>query len=166
MPDTVVGLFKTRTEADRALGKLKEYGFGPDQVSVSTPAYRRRGHYFTKVLIGIVVGTLFGALVGAVATGVVPGVHPLVAGNVLATFLFVAAAGAITGFIAGMLLAMAASGDQALYYEQEVESGRILVSVAAPVSNLEQAREIMRAAGAMEAAPIEKPLERPRPESG
>ena len=164
MPDTVVGLFKTRTEADRALGKLKESGFGPDQVTVSTPAYRRRGHYFTKVLIGIVVGTLFGALVGAVATGVVPGVHPLAAGNVLATFLFVAAAGAITGFIAGMLLAMAASGDQALYYEQEVESGRILITVSG--SALERARDVMRAAGAMESSPVEAPLERPRPESG
>jgi hypothetical protein len=67
--------------------------------------------------------------------------------------------------VAGMLVSMAASGDTALYYEQEVESGRILVSVAAP--GLAEAREIMLAAGAMESAPIEAPLhgERPRPES-
>jgi hypothetical protein len=164
MPDTVVGLFRTRTEADRTLGKLKDAGFGPDRVTVSTPQLRRRGRYFTKVAIGIVIGTLLGALVGAVATGMVPGVKPLVSGNLMGTFLFAAAAGAATGSLAGMLVSMAASGDRALYYEQEVESGRILVSVSGP--DLERAREIMHAEGAMEAAPVEAPLERPRPESG
>jgi hypothetical protein len=140
MPDTVVALFRTRIEADRALGKLKDAGFGPDRVAVSTPHFRRRGHYGAKVLVGIVIG------------------------NLVATFLFAAAAGAATGLVAGMLVSMAASGDRALFYEQEVESGRILVSVSGP--DLERAWEIIRAAGAMEAAPVEAPLERPRPESG
>jgi hypothetical protein len=69
MPDTVVGLFKTRAEADRALGKLKEVGFGPDQVAISTPQLRRRGDYGVKVLAGIGIGIVFGALAGAIATG-------------------------------------------------------------------------------------------------
>jgi len=173
MPDTVVGLFRTRSEADHAIGKLKEAGFGADQVSISTPAVRRRGHYGLKVAAGVGFGTLLGALVGALVTGMVPGVHPLVAGNILATFLFAAVAGAATGGLAGGLLSMSASGDRALYYEQEVESGRFLVSVAGP--RLEEARALMRASGAMEAAPVEAPLVppeapiedgRPRPESG
>ena len=74
MRDSVVGPFRTRTEADRALGKLKEAAFGPDRVSVSTPQYRRRGHHLVKVLLGILAGTLLGALVGAIATGMFPGV--------------------------------------------------------------------------------------------
>lgn len=166
MPDTVAGLFRTRAEADLALRKLKDAGFGPDQVSVSTPRIGRHGHYGVKVLAGLAIGTLLGAVVGAVATGMVPGVHPLLPGNVLVTFAFAAVAGGATGMVAGLLLSMAASGDTALFYEQEVESGRILVSVAAP--GLPEARAIMLAAGAMEAAPIEAPLEdgRPRPESG
>jgi hypothetical protein len=164
MPDTVVGLFRTRIEAEKALGKLKEAGFGPDRVAVSTPQFRRRGHYGVKVLVGIAIGIALGALVGAIATGMVPGVSPLVSGNLVATFLFAAAAGAATGLVAGMLVSMAASGDRALFSEQEVESGRILVSVSGP--DLERALEIIRAAGAMEATPIEAPLERPRPESG
>jgi len=166
MPDTVVGLFRTRPEAERALRKLEEAGFRPDQISLATPRRGRRGHYGLKVGVGIVAGTLLGALAGAVATGLVPGVHPLIAGNVLATFLFAAVAGAATGGVAGALVSMAASGDRALYYEQEVEAGRYLVSVAGP--GLEDAEEIMRVAGAMEAAPIEAPLEkgRPRPEGG
>jgi len=161
MPDTVAGLFRTRAEAETALQNLKEAGFGPDQLSLATPRIGRRGHYGFKVLIGIAVGTLLGALLGAVATGMVPGVHPLVAGNVLATFLFAAVAGAATGGVAGGLVSMSASGDRALYYEQEVESGRYLVSVTGP--GLEEARRVMGASGAMEAAPVEAPL---RPESG
>src|SRR6266550_3363160 len=165
MPDTVVGLFRSRPESDKALRKLKEAGFGPDEVAVSTPHAGRRGHYGLKLLGGIAAGTVLGTLVGAIATGMVPGVHPLVAGNLLATFLFAAVAGAATGGLAGALLSMAASGE-ALFYEQEVESGRFLVSVSGP--RLEEARELLRAAGAMEAAPIEAPLDsgRPRPESG
>ena len=167
MPDTVVGLFRTRSEAEEALGKLKEAGFGQDQLSVSTPAVRRRGRYGLKVATGIVIGTLVGALAGAVVTGMVPGVHPLIAGNVLATFLFAAVAGAATGGVAGGLLSMAASGDRALFYEQEVESGRVLISVAGP--RLEMARDVLRSAGAMEAEPVEAPIvegSRPRSESG
>jgi hypothetical protein len=164
MPDTVVGLFRVRTEADRALGKLKEAGFGPDRVAISTPQFRRRGNYFTKVLVGILIGTLLGALLGAIATGMVPGMRPLMTGNVPATFLLAAVAGAATGFIAGMLVSMAASGDRALFYEQEVESGRILISVSG--QDLDRARLIMQRSGAMESEPVEAPLERPRPESG
>jgi hypothetical protein len=82
----------------------------------------------------------------------------------VATFVLVA--GAATGGLAGGLLSMSASGDRALFYEQEVESGRFLITVAGP--RLEVARDVMRAAGAMEAEPVETPLQggRPRPESG
>jgi hypothetical protein len=166
MPDTVAGLFRSRAEADQALRKLEEAGFfRPDRVSVSTPQVGRRGHYGTKVLAGIVVGALLGALVGAVASGMVPGVKPLLPGNMLVTFLFAAVAGAATGGVAGALLSMAASGDR-LYYEQEVESGRVLITVAGP--RLEEAEVVMREAGAMEAAPVEAPIEKgkPRPDSG
>src|SRR6266850_1065700 len=100
MPNTVVGLFRTRSEAEEALGKLKGEGFGPDQVSVSAPAVGRRRHY--------------GLILAAVA-------------------------GAATGGVAGGLLSMAGSGARALFYEQEVESGRVLVSVAGP--RLDKARE-------------------------
>ena len=72
MPDTVAGLFRTRPEAELALRKLEEAGFGEDQVSLATPRIGRRGHYGPKVLAGIVLGTLLGAVVGAIAAGMVP----------------------------------------------------------------------------------------------
>src|SRR5437588_12133290 len=103
MPDTVAGLFRTRSEASEALRKLEAAGFAEDQVSLATPRTGRRGHYGLKVAGGIVAGALLGAVLGAVVTGMVPGVRPLVAGNLLATFLFAAAAGAVTGGLAGAL---------------------------------------------------------------
>ena len=161
MPDTVAGLFRTRLEAERALRNLKEAGYEEGQLSLSTPRRGRRGHYGTKVAVGILAGALLGALIGAVLTGMIPGIRPIVSGDVLALFLLSAAAGAATGGVAGGLVSMAASGDRALYYEQEVESGRYLVSVAG--GGLVEARLILRESGAMESAPIEGPL---HPESG
>jgi hypothetical protein len=139
MPGTVVGLFRSRSEAEIGLRKLKEGGFREDQVSVSTPRTGRRGRYGMKVVAGMVIGVLAGALVGALAA---------------------------TGLVAGGLLSLAASGDTALYYDEEVQSGRVLVSVAGP--RFEEARAIMLEAGAMEAAPFDAPLERgrARPEGG
>jgi hypothetical protein len=166
MPDTVAGLFRNRVEAEEALRKLEEAGFSRDQLSLSTPRVARRGHYGLKVLIGIGAGILIGAVLGAVVSGAAPGMHALLPGNKLALFLFIAFAGAITGGVAGALVAIAASGDTTLYYEQEVQAGRFLVVVSGP--ELARARALMLAAGAMEAAPVEAPLHegRPRAEGG
>src|SRR2546423_14488690 len=88
MPDSVAGLFRTRSEAEQGLRKLKEAGFPDEQISIATPRIGRRGHYGMKVAAGIAIGTLLGALAGAVATGMVPGVRPLIPGNLVLTFLF------------------------------------------------------------------------------
>lgn len=167
MPDSAVGLFRSRSEAREALRKLEVAGFKGAQVSLSTPRASTPGRYGIKVLAGIAAGVLLGAVVGAIAAGLVPGVHPLVSGNRLATFLLAAVAGTVTGGVAGALFAMAATGPE-LYYRQEVESGRFLVTVAEP--RLDEARAIMRAAGAMESAPMSarthEETRRPRSESG
>lgn len=165
MQDTVVGLFRTRSEADAALGKLKELGIPEGQISVSTPRAGRQGRYGTKVAVGLVIGVLVGVLAGALL-GVLPGTRGFLHGTFWLALFIAIAAGAVTGGIAGALFSMAGSGDRALYYEQEVESGRYLVSVNGP--RIEEARELMSKMGAMEAAPVEAPIDRgrPRPESG
>src|SRR5438132_1227782 len=130
MPDTVAALFRTRSEASEALRKLKEAGFGEDQVSLATPRRARRGHYGLKVAVGILTGTLLGALIGALVTGMVPGVRPLVSGSVLATFLFAAVAGAATGGLAGNGRALLVSsvpeepGDKAAGCDPDQTAGR------------------------------------------
>jgi hypothetical protein len=47
--------------------------------------------------------------------------------------------------------------DRALFYEQEVQSGRYLVSVDTQPERRETARQILLSKGAMEAAPIDSP---------
>lgn len=165
MEDTVVGLFQTRSEADAALGKLKALGVSDDEISVSTPRRRRRGYYGLKLQAGLIIGVLVGALAGALF-GALPGTRGLLHGTFWLALVMAIAAGTVTGGVAGALLSMAASGDRALYYEQQVESGRYLVTVSGP--RIEQARQLMSEMGAMETAPVEAPIEhgRPRPESG
>jgi hypothetical protein len=170
MHATVVGLFRTRAEAESAARELERAGFSSSDIEIVTPRRVRTGGYGRKIVAGTGIGTLFGALAGAIATGLAPGLHPLLPGNPLATFLFVAFAGAAGGALAGMLLGMATAGDRGLFYEQEVESGRFLVNVI--TDNPAGARSVLQAAGAMEAAPIETPVvdpgtpKRPRAEGG
>jgi hypothetical protein len=91
----------------------------------------------------------------------VPGVHPMMSGNMLLTFLFVAFTVGAAGGLAGMLLGMAASGGGSnLYYEQEIESGRFLVKVTS--ENPAKALNLLEDAGAMEASPLEAPVEKGR----
>ena len=115
MRDTVVGLFRTRSEAELALGKLKDAGFAPDQATVSTPARGRSGSNGLKVLAGVAIGVILGAVIGFIVSGMVPGTQPLVHGSKPATFLLAAVTGAATGGVAGALFSMAAAGDRALY---------------------------------------------------
>ncbi len=141
MPDTVVGLFRTRGEAQAAVESLHRAGFDSGQVSLATPARGRREHHGLKLLARLVIGVVAGAIAGAIASGMV----------------------------AGLLISMAASGDRALHYEQEVESGRFLVSVAGDRLELDGALGVLTGAGALEAAPVEAPIDpvsRPRPEGG
>src|SRR2546423_9558619 len=87
MPDSVAGLFRTRSEAEQGLRKLKEAGFPDEHISIATPRIGRRGHYGMKVAAGIAIGTLLGALAGGRATGIVPGGAPLVPRQPGLTFL-------------------------------------------------------------------------------
>ena len=164
MPDTVVGLFRSRTQAEHAVGKLKESGFGPDEVVIATQRIEHNRHYGRKVLIGLGAGAIAGAIVGAFVTGMVPDTHPMISGNEEALFGLSVFTGLGAGGLVGALIAVAASGDESLYYAEELESGRSVVTVSGP--RLAEAMEVMLASGAMESVPVDAPLKRPRPESG
>jgi hypothetical protein len=161
MPETVVGLFRTRGEAESAMRKLEQAGFTSSDISIVTPRRSREGRWWTRLVIGLVVGTAVGAIVGALLTGMVPGMHPMMQGNMLATFLFVAFTVGAAGGLAGMLLGMAASGGGSnLYFEQEVESGRFLLSVTSETPA--EAHKLLQDAGAMEASPLDAPIQKLR----
>jgi hypothetical protein len=90
-------------------------------------------------------------------SGLIPGTHAFVEGGVLIPFMFAVALGA-TGGLAGLLFSASALRERNLYFEQEVQSGRYLVSVDTDPERLESARKILLSKGAMEASPIDTPI--------
>jgi hypothetical protein len=83
-------------------------------------------------LAGAATGAGIGALWGlGILAGVLPAIGPAIAGGTLAVLLSSAAVGAAAAGIAGALIGMGISKEEAEYYEGEVRSGRTLVTVRA-----------------------------------
>lgn len=155
---TVVGVFEDPSAARRAIGLLKDAGFDGDSISVLAPdredsrvvaeetGTHAAGGAATGAAVGGVLGGLGGWLVGIGALAI-PGVGPFIAAGTFATALGGAAIGAGVGAIAGALVGMGVPEEHAKYYENEVRSGRTLVTVRAD-GRYEEAQRVLRGAGA------------------
>lgn len=155
----VLALFKNREEAEAAVKALLDAGYSRDAVGVLGPGEEERHPYAKSLLGGIVGGTAVGGVVGgvltAVAVGLIPGVGPLLAAGTLVPVFAGTATTAATGGLAGALVALAGSSDEALYYEQQVESGSWLVSVA--TGDRAATADLLEANGAFGLPPREAP---------
>ena len=160
MKETVVGLFKTREEAEAAVRALEGAGFNSSEIGVAWPGEAREGDYGTRAVTGIGTGAVVGGVLGALVAGLLPVIGPVIAGGALVAILGGAFTGATTGGLAGGLMSMAASSDRALYYEQEVLAGRFLVSVT--TDRPAEAFAVLHDSGALEVAPLEVPLQERR----
>jgi hypothetical protein len=78
---------------------------------------------------GLAVGAAAGALLGAASVGAITGVGLVLVAGTLVPIVLGGATGAATGATAGALFAAALTQDEGIYYQQEVQSGRSLVSV-------------------------------------
>jgi hypothetical protein len=160
MPDTVSALFKDETQAESAVSALRSAAFDPARTEMRGPPEAQLpdfgGNTARGVAIGCIGGTVLGAVLGVLSVGLIPGTHPFMQGGLFVPFMFAMALGA-TGGLAGLLLSMSASRERALFYEQEVQSGRYLVSVDTEPERRETARQILLSKGAIEAAPIDAP---------
>jgi hypothetical protein len=63
----------------------------------------------------------------------------------------------VTGHSVALVTDLPASRDRTLFYEQEVQSGRYLVSVHTEPERREATRQILLFKGAIEASPIDAP---------
>ena len=134
-----VGVFATKTAADKAVADLKTAGFTNDQISLVAKDSRGKtvstnGVGETKsgegALIGAAAGGVTAAAVGAgMMLGVIPVIGPILALGPLALTLLNAAGGAAVGSLAGALIGMGLPKEDADYYEGEVAAGRYLVAV-------------------------------------
>lgn len=155
---TIVGLFRSQPQAERAIRDLKDAGFADDQIGVvmqdpeqqqqlSEKTSTKTGEgAATGAVSGGVLGGVLGLLAGVGAL-VIPGIGPIIAGGALASTLAGAGIGAAAGGLLGALAGMGIPEEEARYYERGVLEGGILVTVAA-AGRAVDTRRILEDAGA------------------
>lgn len=161
MTTTVLALFKDQRDAEAALRALRSARFDSAQLGIARPGDARVPKYGYSALLGTLGGAalcgVIGALAGFALSGLAPGIHAVLPGRWFVVFML-GMTGVATGAVAGFLVSMSVSRQHQIYYEDEVATGRTLVSVYAEPDRVEVARRILLDEGAFEAAPIETPL--------
>jgi hypothetical protein len=131
-----VGIFATLRAADRAVADLVSTGFTKDQISVvcSNEAVERHFEGFhhedpagTTTPRNAAVGGAIGATLGGL--GVLAGAAATGGASLLFTGGIAAWAGAVFGGLIGAMTSRGVEREVADYYDQAVQSGKILVAV-------------------------------------
>ena len=99
---------------------------------------------------GAAGGGVLGGILSAAASLLIPGFGPAIAGGVLAATLGGVVIGAVAGSFVGALTQMGIPEDEANYYQDELNAGRVIVTVKAGGCYLE-ALNILRYNGAYDA---------------
>lgn len=145
---SVVGVFKERDQAEKALEALKRAGFNDRDISVVGRRDEAREGDGARLGTGTAWGAGIGATAGLLATAgalTIPGIGPLVAVGPLAATL----GGAATGGVAGALVDWGIPENRGRELEQRVKEGRYLAVVEAD-GKADRAREILQNQGANE----------------
>lgn len=157
---TVLALFKDRRDADAAVRALQSAHFESARLGVVPPGHVHAPAFGKLAAAGVGGGTLgvglLGVILGIATAGLVPGTHAVLPGGWFVPLMF-GITGAATGAVAGLLVSQSAARQHALYYEEEVEAGRTMVTVDTPADRAADARRILLQEGAFEAAPIDRP---------
>jgi hypothetical protein len=119
---TVIGMFRHRRQAERAVVELRGAGFPDSRMGLVTP-HTGEG---VSVAEGATVGTLAGL---AVAAGIVAAIGPVLTGGLLFGLAVGGTTGAAVGGIVGALVGLDVPEGDARYYEGEVQAGHSLVVV-------------------------------------
>jgi uncharacterized membrane protein len=138
----IIGVFRTRDEAIRAIETLKDRGCRSEDISVIAKDQDSIGSIEeetdTKLEEGLAAGATTGGVLGGVSgllAGIgalaIPGVGPIVAAGPIAATLGGAVVGAGAGGLVGALVGMGIPEDEAKQYEEYLNEGEILVMVDA-----------------------------------
>jgi len=152
---TVIGLFDSRDQAEKAASDLRGSGFH-DEISILASdkgKERTSGNYLNdtsetnSINSGLSTGGLLGGLAGlgmGVGALAIPGIGPLIAAGPIAGLL----SGAITGGVAGGLIDWGIPADRGKFYEGKIREGKILTSVRTDENKINSAADILRRNGA------------------
>ena len=132
---TVVGLFRSWSEAQAAIQGLKAAGFTEEQIGLAMedqpdpePESSTAAEGAAKGAAG---GGMVGGLLGLLGSLLVPGAGPIVLGGMLASTLAGVGIGAATGGLIGGLVGLGIPEDKARYFDEALRSGGALVTVNA-----------------------------------
>ena len=165
---TVVGVFKSKGQAEKAVEELRELGVDHREISIVTRDERReraeagrerleaRGDDYEMadmdvegqdvgegVAWGGGLGGLAGILAGAGALAV-PGIGPILAAGPLAAVL----TGAVTGGIAGGLVDYGVPEERGRDLERKVKEGGILTVIRVSEDRSDRVADVLRRSGA------------------
>lgn len=163
MRDNLVSaVFDTRTDAERALNRLREAGINDSQISIIAQRDGDKavttdgaGEEVAKDVVGTAaLGAGVGTLLGIAALAI-PGVGPLVAAGAIASAAIPGAAvtgaaiGAAAGGISGLLKDHGVGDEDSAYYEKSINDGGIFVSVDTDGASIDRraAEDILYDAG-------------------
>lgn len=137
--ETVIGVFHSTREAQKAVRELMAAGFDDSQIGLA--AQDQDGSYEEQTegnkagkgaavgaATGLGAGTLWGL---GIAAGFLPAIGPFIAGGVLAAVAASAAGTAAAGGVVGALIGLGIPEEEAKYYEGEFNQGRTIVTVHA-----------------------------------
>lgn len=156
MQKTVVGVFSSENEAERAVGSLRENGFRDQEISIVAKdrgngrnGRGREGQTMQEdgISDGLASGAAWGGLAGlALGAGAlaIPGLGPIVAAGPIAAAL----TGAATGGLAGGLIDWGIPEESGRQLQEEVRQGRILALLRCGDDKVNKAANILRENGA------------------
>ncbi len=170
MLKTVIGLFDSRNQAEKAASELRASGF-KDEVSILAADKTKSGKQSgggnsdndslisaitpggndagtgdltSGITTGGVLGGLAGLGLGAGALAI-PGIGPIIAAGPIAGIV----SGALTGGVAGGLVDWGIPADRGQFFEDKVKEGKVLASVRTDDDEkIDNAADILRRNGA------------------
>jgi outer membrane lipoprotein SlyB len=157
MAKTVLGVFNSVDQAEKAADELQKKGFNKDEISIvakETSANRGGGDrdrdtmnqdLSQGVSTGGAIGGAAGLLAGIGALAI-PGIGPIIAAGPIAAAL----TGAVTGGVAGGLLDWGVPEDTGRKYEEKVKEGKIVAAVKTGDDKVQDVADILRRNGAFD----------------
>lgn len=161
----VTGVFRSASDAERALAQFSELALPEDRLTLLTPSTPGVGHHIEAVPTASTeqpgMGKAIGALVGGAAglsggsllvAALVPGVGPITAIGLLGGAVL-AAAGATVGAVAGgkseNFMTEGLPEDEIFIYEDALRKGRsVVIAMAKDESEAVRFRELFKTEGA------------------
>ncbi len=160
--ELLVAVFDNATQARMAVEQLRHHGFKEQELGVIGPHAdeiqtdeldREEVAEHSLVAEGSVTGAVAGAGLGglcgiAMAAGLLPVIGAVVAGGLLASVFMTAATGAALGGLAGALVGLGSSEEEAAFYQEELQRGNTVVTVQVDEPRIREAMRILQQFGA------------------